>query len=202
MKRIVVAITGASGSVYGVSLVEALLRHGAEVHLLLSGAGSRVLAYELRTPVRIEKPDFATLLDAPLDGLTYHRPDDLFASIASGSYLCDAMVVAPCSMGTLARIATGAANSLIERAADVMLKERRKLVLMTREAPLNAIHLKNMLAVTEAGGVILPASPGWYHRPESLQDLVDFMTARVFDQLGIETEIAPRWGSKPAKDES
>lgn len=194
--RHVVAITGASGSVYGIALVEALLRTGSEVHLLISASGARVLAFETGKPCRVEKPDVAALFDAPLEKLRYHREADLFAPIASGSWLCDGMVVAPCSMGTLGRIASGVASSLIERAADVTLKERRKLVLMTRESPLSGIHLKNMLTVTEAGGVILPASPGWYHRPESLQDLVDFMTARVLDQLGIDTDVAPRWGTK------
>jgi 4-hydroxy-3-polyprenylbenzoate decarboxylase len=200
VERITVAITGASGPHYGIALTETLLRSGLEVHLLVSEAAGKVIGYEMGRPVRVSNPDLDALLDAPLEKLRYHREDDLFAPIASGSYACDAMVVAPCSMGTLARIATGVATDLIERSADVMLKERRKLVLVTRETPLSAIHLRNMLSVTEAGATILPASPAFYHRPSSISDLVDFLTTRILDQLGIPSDLVRRWGSRPEAD--
>jgi 4-hydroxy-3-polyprenylbenzoate decarboxylase len=198
--RVVVAITGASGSIYGIRLVETLLKEGREVHLLFSNAAAQVTGYELRTKVDPDRPDLAKLFDAPIENLRYHREDNLFAPVASGSYPCDAMVICPCSMGTLSRVATGAAGNLIERAADVMLKERRPLVLVARETPVGLIHLRNMTAVTEAGGIILPASPGFYHRPESIDDLVDFLVARILDQLGIRTDLVRRWGTPRTRE--
>ena len=127
--------------------------------------------------------------------------EDWFAPLASGSNPADAMVICPCSMGTLARIAAGLADTLIERAADVMLKESRKLVLVPRETPLSAIHLENMLRAQRAGAVILPANPGFYHRPQSVSEVVDFVVARVLDQLGFDHDLMQRWGAAPPEDD-
>lgn len=203
MADLVVAITGASGSAYAVRLVEVLLRAGRTVHLTLSPAAAEVLAQELERAVRLEADRFdpAALLGPAADGLDvsrlrYHHHRDLRAGIASGSFLTAGMAVCPCSMGTLAAIAHGTSGNLIHRAADVHLKERRKLVLVPREAPLGLVQLRNMTAVAEAGAVVLPAAPGFYHRPRSIGDLVDFVVGRVCDQLGVEHRLFERWGGE------
>ena len=190
---IVMALTGASGAPYGVRLLEQLAALGRDVSLIVSPHGFRLL----RTETEIGDVDALRLAvgAARWDAhVTVFDDADRGAGPASGSAKTGGMVICPCSMGTLASIAAGTSRSLVERAADVTLKERRPLVLVPRETPLSAIHLENMLRLTRAGAVILPASPGFYHRPASIADLVDFVVARVLDHLGVENTLAPRWG--------
>ena len=191
---IVLAMTGASGAPYAVELLRTLNRAGRVVHLSISPSGAQVLREELDIAVSLRQFDASVL--GPLDPalVVYHHHEDFSAGIASGSFLTAGMVVAPCSMSTLGSIAHGVTGNLITRAADVHLKERRKLILVPRETPLNLIHLENMAAVTRAGAVVLPAMPGWYHRPAGLDDLVRFIVARVCDQLGVRNELVHRWG--------
>jgi flavin prenyltransferase len=198
---LVVAITGASGAAYGIRLVEVLLRAGRAVHLTVSPAGAEVIATELGRAVVLDAGKFDPLaLLGPaakgleLNRLRYHHVRDFRAGIASGSFLTAGMAVCPCSMGTLSAVARGASENLIHRAADVHLKERRKLVLVPRETPLGLVQLRNMVAVAEAGAVVLPAMPGFYTRPQRVQDLVDFVVGRVCDQLGVEHRLFERWG--------
>ena len=195
---IVFAITGASGAPYAVRLLEQLVAAQRRVLLIVSSHGLRLLQTEtelhsvgeLRDHVGVKEWDrLITVFD---DG-------DRGATPASGSALTAGMVVCPCSMGTLSAISVGASRSLVERAADVTLKERRRLVLVTRETPLSAIHLQNMLRLSRAGAVVMPAAPGFYHRPTSIDDLVDFMVARVLDHLGVAHSIGHRWAAGPRK---
>jgi 4-hydroxy-3-polyprenylbenzoate decarboxylase len=195
---IVVGMTGASGAVYAVRLVEVLLDAGRDVHLSISPSGRDVIAQELKSAVNLDRFRRMDLLgdaasDAPGD-LAYFHFQDFMAPMASGSFLTGGMVVCPCSGSTLAAIATGSAANLIQRAAEVHLKERRKLVLVPREAPLSLTHIENMRRATEAGAVVLPASPGWYHGVESVRELIDFVVARICDQLGVEHSLTKRWG--------
>jgi 4-hydroxy-3-polyprenylbenzoate decarboxylase len=190
----VVAITGASGAPYAVKLLEALIRAQRPLWLIVSDHGRRLLSTELD----IQDLDALRIQvgGAGWDRLvTVFDDGDRGASPASGSARSSGMVVCPCSMGTLSAIAAGSSRSLTERAADVALKERRRLVLVPRETPLSAIHLQNMLRVTRAGAVVLPAAPGFYHRPKSVDDLVTFVVARVLDQLDVEHDLARRWSS-------
>lgn len=183
-RRIVVAITGASGAVYGVRLLRALREAGdVRSHLVVSPAGWRNIALELGETSR----EVEALADA------VHAVEDVGAAIASGSFRADGMVVAPCSMRTLAAIAHGLGDNLITRAADVMLKERRRLVLLVRESPLNLAHLRNMAAVTEMGGVVCPPVPAFYLRPQTVQDIVDQAVARVLDLLEVNHGLSARW---------
>ncbi len=189
----VFALTGASGAPYAVRLLEVLARNRFPVWLIVSGHGMRLLQEEcainsLEELRRATGGDWSTFVTFP--------DDDRGALPASGSQRTAGMVICPCSMGTLAAIAGGASRSLVERAADVTLKERRKLVLVPRETPLSIVHLRNMISVAEAGAVILPAAPGFYHRPGRVSDLVDFVVQRVLDQLEIDLEIARRWEGK------
>jgi flavin prenyltransferase len=194
--NIVLAMTGASGAPYAVALLRTLCRAGRTVHLTISGSGAQVLREELGIEVALSRFDPAVFGD--LGGtVVYHHHQDFSAGIASGSFLTGGMVISPCSMSTLASIAGGITTNLITRAADVHLKERRKLILVPRETPLSLIHLENMLAVTRAGAVVLPAMPGWYHRPQTLDDLVRFVVGRICDQLGVENALIPRWGDGP-----
>ena len=191
---LVVAITGASGAPYALKLLEALVAARRSMWLIVSEHGWRLL----RTETEVE--DVGALRDRvgakAWDQLvTVFDDGDRGASPASGSAKSSGMVVCPCSMGTLSAIAAGSSRSLVERAADVALKERRKLVLVPRETPLSAVHLQNMLRVTRAGAVVLPAAPGFYHRPRSVDDLVSFVVARVLDQLDVEHDLARRWSS-------
>jgi flavin prenyltransferase len=182
-KKLIVAISGATGCVYGVRILQHLKALGVESHLLISSAGVLNLKAELDMP-REQVEALATQV---------HATRDVGASIASGSFATDGMVVAPCSMKTLAAVAHGLSDNLITRAADVCLKERRRLVLMVRETPFNLAHLRNMTAVTEMGGIIYPPLPGFYHRPQSIEELVDHTVGRVLNLLGIEQTLSPEW---------
>jgi 4-hydroxy-3-polyprenylbenzoate decarboxylase len=193
----VVAITGASGAPYGVRLVEVLLAAGREIHLTVSPSGQAVLATETGRTLDLDRFDVATLLGTapPAAGrVHYHHYRDLMAPIASGSFLTAAMVICPCSGSTLAAVAHSMGENLVHRAAEVHLKERRKLVVVPRETPLSLPQLKNMQAIHEAGAVVLPAAPGFYARAESVADLVDFVVARICDQLGVRNALMRRWG--------
>lgn len=194
-KRIVVALTGASGAVYGVRFVEVLAGAGCEVHVSISPAAAQVIAQELGVLIDLAAFDMAALWPNVYTATVhYHRFDDLMAPIASGSFLTDGMVVCPCSGGTLAAITHGLSLNLIHRAAEVHLKERRPLVLVPREAPLSKVHLENLVRAADLGATVLPAAPGFYHRPQSVAELVDFIVARICDQLHIEHNLSPRWG--------
>jgi flavin prenyltransferase len=199
---LVVAITGASGSPYAVRLLEVLLRAGRTVHLVISPAAVEVFDREVGRPLLLDSKHFdATSLlgpvaeQLPLQKIHYHHFKNFQAGIASGSFLTGGMVVCPCSMGTVAAIAQGMSQNLIHRAADVHLKERRKLILVPRETPLGLIQLKNLTAVVEAGAVVLPAMPAFYTLPKSVGDMVDFIVARIADQLGVEHNLLKRWGT-------
>lgn len=195
---VALAMTGASGAQYGLRLLECLIAAGRPVHLMLSRPGQLVVGMETDERLPGRMPDiqryFTKRYGAASGQLQVHGPEEWTACVASGSGAPDAMVVCPCSMATLSAIAVGASRGLIERAADVMLKERRTLIVVPRETPFSAIHLRNMLAVAEAGGLILPANPGFYHRPRTVDDLVDYVVARVLDHLGIDQSLMPRWG--------
>ena len=183
-RRIVVAITGATGAVYGVRLLQRLKAvPGVETHLVVSEAASLTLHQE----VGMQRRDVEALAHV------VHKNREIGASIASGSFQTDGMVIAPCSMKTLAAVAHGLADNLVARAADVILKERRRLVLMVRETPLNLAHLRNMTAVTEMGGIVFPPLPSFYHRPASIDEMVDHTLDRVLDLLGLDNTAAPRW---------
>jgi 4-hydroxy-3-polyprenylbenzoate decarboxylase len=193
-------MTGASGAIYAVRLVEVLLAAGRDVHLAISSSGRDVLMQELKLAVNLDRFRREDLLgeaspDSPGE-LCYYHWQDFMAPMASGSFLTGGMVVCPCSGATLAAIATGMAGNLIQRAAEVHLKERRKLVLVPRETPLSLAHIDNMRRATEAGAIVLPASPGWYHRVEKVDDLVNFVVARICDQLGVEHSLFARWGGE------
>lgn len=194
----VLGITGASGAVYAIRLLEVLLAAGRSVHVSVSPSGQAVLAHELQRVVSLDAFQRRQLLPAgdQLPGeLIYHHHRDMMSPIASGSFLTAGMVICPCSGGTLSAVAHGQSGNLVQRAADVHLKERRKLILVPRETPLSAIHLNNMLAVHQAGAVVLPAAPGWYHEVQSLDDLVNFIVARILDQMGLGHDLIQRWGS-------
>lgn len=193
-KKMVVGITGASGSIYGVRLVQALLAMGYQVHLVISNAGWRVLGEELGWSSTERERMLREHFRADIGSLVYHPVGDIGASIASGSFLVEAMIIMPCSMGTLSSIAHGASDNLMTRAADVMLKEGRSLVLVPRETPLHAIHLENMLKLARLGVTIVPAMPAFYFGPRSIEDLVDFLVGKVLDTLRIEHSLFTRWG--------
>jgi 4-hydroxy-3-polyprenylbenzoate decarboxylase len=201
---IVVGITGASGAIYAVRLLDVLRDAGRDVHLTISTSGRDVIQHELNLDIDLNHFDSSRLrlseLGEPTTGrhgaLHYYRHNDFMAPMASGSFITAGMVICPCSGTTLSAVATGAANNLIQRAAEVHLKERRKLILVPRETPLSLAHIDNMRRVTEAGAVVLPASPGWYYEVRSPNDLVDFVVARICDQLGVEHTLCKRWGSK------
>ncbi|MEE9285616.1 MAG: flavin prenyltransferase UbiX [Dehalococcoidia bacterium] len=204
MSTYVIGITGASGAPYARRVLQALLELDHHVKLIVSPAGDRVLDIELGLRFsgnrRARLAQWVDYLGVPGGGLELLGHRDFAASIASGSYPFQGMAVVPCSMGTLARIATGVSTNLIERAADVALKERRPLVLVPREMPLNRIHLKNLLAAHEAGAELLPAMPGFYHHPRSVADLVDMVVGRVLDRLGVENTLFKRWQGDPLAD--
>jgi 4-hydroxy-3-polyprenylbenzoate decarboxylase len=198
MKRITLALTGASGMAYGLRLLECLLRAGCKVDLLLSQAARIVAKQELDLQLPSGNAELVAMFNTRFSGhsgrLAAYGKEEWFAPAASGSNPADAMVICPCTMGSLAAIAHGLADNLIERAADVILKEKRPLILVARETPFSLIHLRNMTALAEAGATILPANPGFYHRPQNVEQVIDFIVARILDQLGIAHDLMKRWG--------
>ncbi|MEM9185959.1 MAG: flavin prenyltransferase UbiX [Planctomycetota bacterium] len=209
---VVLGITGASGAPYAVRLLDVLLRTGHDVHLSISPSGAAVLHQELGVAVNLNRFDASSLSPEGLPLLTgcrpiaeaapkpgalhYHHHQDFMTPIASGSFLAGGTVICPCSGTTLSAIAAGAAGNLIQRAAEVAIKERRKLILVPRETPVSLTHIDNMRKATEAGAVVLPAAPGWYHGVESVADLIDFVVARICDQLGVRNALMKRWGEE------
>ena len=200
MKTVTLAFTGASGMPYGMRLLECLLQSGVRVHLVYSQAAQIVARQEMDVllPARPKdaERELALRFGKCSGELAVFGRDDWFAPMASGSNPGDAMVVCPCTMGTLAKIAMGVSDDLIARAADVMIKEKRTLILVPREMPFSEIHLENMLKLARAGAVVMPPNPGFYYHPEKVQDIVDFVVARILDHLGIENTLLPRWGEK------
>ena len=182
-KNLVVAITGASGAPYARALLRALPTEDLQIHLVASNAGKLVYGIEIGTPLEKDLPP----------GIRIYDEKDFTAPIASGSYPTEGMVIVPCTMGTLAGIANGISQNLIHRAADVCLKERRRLVIVPRETPLSRIHLTNMLRIVESGGIILPPMPGFYHRPRTIDELVHFVVARILEQFHIPQDLVPPW---------
>ena len=205
-QRITLAFTGASGMQYGLRLLDCLLRAEKTVWLTLSQAAYVVASQECDLSVpsqpKAAQAFFTERYGAQPGRLVVFGREDWMSPMASGSNPADAMVVCPCTMGTLGAIAGGLADNLIERAADVMLKERRPLILVPRETPLSTIHLENMLRLSRAGAVILPPEPGFYTRPTSVDDMIDFVVARILDQLGIPNNLMARWGRAPPADQS
>jgi len=198
MKKIVVGITGASGSIYGLRLIAELLAAGHQVSVLLTNAGRQVTAFETGLPLVENIQECRVVLENHFpcsDRLKYYAIDDFFAPVASGSSAPDAVVICPCSMGTAGRIASGLSDNLLERVADVALKERRQLLLVPRETPFNQIHLENLLRLAQAGATILPAMPGFYHKPQTLEDLVTFVVGKVLDSLGVPHQLFKPWGA-------
>ncbi len=200
----VLGVAGASGAPYTVRVLQGLIEAGHEAHMVISDAGRRVMDLEIDLKLYGEPiHDREELLEAAgASGpgtLTVYAIDDYAAAIASGSFRTDGMAIVPCSVGTLGRIAAGSGSNLLERAADVTLKERRRLILVPREMPLSLIHLRNMVLLTEAGAEIMPPAPGYYQRPESVQDIVDSVAARVLDRLGVEASFMKRWAG-PEED--
>lgn len=189
-KHLVVAVTGASGAPYARTLLASLPSEEIQIHVIASRAGKLVYELEIGTALEKDLPAHARLYDE----------GDFTAPFASGSFPVAGMVIVPCTMGTLAAIAHGISQNLIHRAADVCLKERRRLILVCRETPLNEIHLKNMLQVTQAGGIILPPMPGFYHHPRSVEDLVRFVVARIMDRLNLPQNLMTPWGSHTSQD--
>ncbi len=196
--EISIAITGASGACYGIRLLQWLCQANIKVHLMISDAARVVMATEegleiAKSPAK-QKSTLCDVLDINPELLECWSQNNWASAVASGSSAPSRMVVCPCSTGSLSAIATGASNNLIERAADVVLKERGQLIVVPREAPYSAIHLDNMLKLTQAGAIVLPASPGFYNKPESIADLVDFVVSRILDKLNINNELSGRWG--------
>ncbi|EMI57335.1 UbiX family flavin prenyltransferase [Rhodopirellula sallentina] len=211
-RRIVVAITGASGAPYAVKLLQALRLSDVEIHLTVSPSGAAVIGQELGLSFNLRQPDLDALvtcvpqwselpafeLDSSLgqkgdERFFYHQFDDYMTPIASGSFVTDAMVICPCSGSTLSGVARAAASNLIQRAAEVHLKEHRKLVLVPRETPMSVLQIENMHRLASAGAVLLPAMPGWYHDVQRIDDLVDFVVARILDQIGVDNTLISRW---------
>jgi 4-hydroxy-3-polyprenylbenzoate decarboxylase len=193
-KRIVIGISGASGAVYAQRVIAQLVGAGVEVHLVVSPLGQRLLHDELG----MEGIDLPALAGREDHGITLHHYRDVGAPIASGSFCHDGMIIVPCSNNTLACVATGASDNLLHRAANVALKESRRLVLCHRETPLSLVEMRNMAAAAEAGAVIAPANPGWYMLPQTLDDLVDFVAGRLLDLVGVEHALHTRWEHSPA----
>ena len=201
-KKIVVAISGASGSIYGIRLLKALLNTSIDLYLVISNTGLKVIEHETgHRPGSTPESIRTFLLHQGIiinknARLAIFQGDNFFAPMASGSFLHDGMIIAPCSMKTLGAIASGVTDNLISRSADVCLKEERPLILLTRETPLNRIHLKNMYTAAVAGATIMPPSPGFYFKPETVDDLIDSVVARVLDHLKLHHNLFPRWGEE------
>jgi len=194
MKHPIIAITGASGSCYAIRLLEALIAQRLEPHVIISQAGRQVMGLELGTT------DLKTLLGS--DGWHEEAVENLSSPLASGSFPTSGMVVAPCSTGSLGAMANGVSSNLIHRAAEVTLKERRQLIVVPRETPFSQITLKNLLALSQAGADIVPACPGFYHNPNSIEDLVDFVVARVLDLMQVPHELSRRWSGTPVPEDA
>lgn len=207
---LVVAITGASGAIYAARLLDVLTRRGVTTHVTISESGRTVIEHELGAAIDLQRFDASELLAKAVamcepgqhpnkverpGAIVYHHHADFMAPIASGSFLTGGMAICPCSGGTLSGVVHGSSTNLIQRAADCHLKERRPLIVVPRETPLSLVQIENMRRAAEIGAVVLPASPGWYHGVESLGDLVDFVVARVLDQLGVENDLMRRWGT-------
>ena len=203
-QTVTLAFTGASGMPYGMRLLEHLIASGKRVYLLYSQAAQIVAKQEMEFTLPARAQEAQTFLSqryaAQADQLHVFGREEWFAPVASGSNPADAMVICPCTMGTLAAVAQGLSDNLIERAADVMIKEQRPLILVPRETPFSAIHLENMLKLARLGCVILPANPGFYQHPQSVQQLVDFVVARILDHLKIEHSLMPRWGESESSE--
>lgn len=197
-KRIVVGISGASGIPYAFCMIEELLKNGHEVHLIVTEAAWRVMKEEHGVSIQLRETFFQKRYGHLPGKLVYHPLKDIGASIASGSFPVDGMVVIPCSMATLARIALGISSNLLERAADVMIKERHPLVIVPRETPLSPIHLENMLKLANNGVVILPAMPAFYTHPQTIEDMVRFVAGKALDQLGVHHQLYKRWKEEEA----
>lgn len=198
-ERISIAITGASGVQYSLRLIEVLLSYGYPLNIVISKAALLVFAMEMDIQLgnqpQVQKERLLSLVKCDDSSLVeVYGIEDWSAPMASGSNVSKAMVIVPATTGTLSAVATGQSNNLIERAADVMMKERKPLVIVLRETPFNAIHLKNMLTLTEAGAIVMPANPGFYHMPKTVEDIIDFMVARILDQLNIEHDLMSKWG--------
>ncbi|MBN3527628.1 UbiX family flavin prenyltransferase [Paenibacillus apiarius] len=193
-QRFIVGITGASGAIYGVRLVEALLHAGYGVHLVVSDAGWRVLKEELGWDVTRRQLAIEKAFGEQAAYIEYHPIQDIGASIASGSFRVRGMIIMPCSMGTLSSIAHGSSDNLMSRAADVMMKEGRPLVMVPRETPMHAIHLENMLKLANMGVRMVPAMPAFYYHPQTLDDIVNFLVGKVLDCLDVEHQLFTRWG--------
>ena len=197
MKKIIIGITGASGSVYFLRLMSYLTQQEIELHIIASEQGEKVLKYE----TGVDLAEQAALWNKTKAKVILEDNSNLFSAVASGSYRCDAMAIIPCSMSTMAEIANGVTKTLLTRAADVMLKERRKLVLVPRETPFSTIHLKNMYALSKLGVTILPAMPGFYNHPQTLDDVIDFVAGKTMDCMGIENSCYQRWEGKNENEE-
>ncbi len=194
MKRLIVGITGASAGVYGVRLLQVLTgQQDIEIHLTISSSGARALSEELQLEVDLDDFKLESLIGVSSPRVIYHHESDIAAPIASGSFRTEGMVVVPCSMGSVASIAGGMSRNLIQRAADVCIKENRKLVIVPRETPLSPIHLENMLKLSRLGVCVLPAMPGFYHYPKDVDDLLNFVVTKILDQFGIDTGLIQRW---------
>jgi 4-hydroxy-3-polyprenylbenzoate decarboxylase len=189
MKKIVVGITGASGSIYGKILIEELLKREVFVHVICTNNGKKVMEYETGTNLDHWIED----LKKAYSNVNLEDIDNLFSSVASGSHKYHGVVILPCSMGTLGEISNGISKNLLCRAADVAIKENRKLIIVPREAPFSAIHLENMLKLSRLGVTIMPAAPGFYHKPVKIEDLVNFMVGKILDQLDIENDLFKKW---------
>lgn len=199
VKKIVIAITGASGIIYGLRTVKALMEAGAEIYLCCSASGMTVMMHEYGWGGKTGVDEFilsSCNVIHPESSLNMINENDFFSPPASGSFIHSGMAIVPCSMNTMGAIASGISGNLIQRAADVCLKERRPLIMVTRETPLNLIHIENMRTLSLAGAVIMPASPSFYGFPASVDDLVDTVVARILDQLGVTNKLAARWGQQ------